>query len=90
MSVIDAVIVLEWLLTGVGAVGFLVAYGRPWKYADRVMSWHLISVTAVAGMEGFGLLFMAVIGKVPLALIYGAGAAVVYWRLWLLLRTRRT
>lgn len=89
MNAVDAVIVLEWLLTGLGAVVFLAAYGRPWRYSDRVMSWHLASVTAVAGMEAWGLLLMAVIGKVPLALVYGAGLAVVYWRLALLLRTRR-
>jgi hypothetical protein len=67
----------------------MITYGRPWRYIDKVMSWHLAAVTAVACMESIGLLLlMAVIGKPPLALIYGAGTAVIYWRLWLLLRTR--
>ncbi len=86
------VILGEWILTAIGAGGFLVLYGRPWKYEDRVMSWHLTAVTAVAGLEALGLLLAVVLGELPLiptALVYGAAAAVVYWRTALLVAAKR-
>jgi hypothetical protein len=86
------VILGEWILTAIGAGGFLVIYGRPWKYEDRVMSWHLTAVTAVAGLEALGLLLAVVLGELPLvptALVYGAAAGVVYWRVVLLVAQRR-
>ncbi len=89
MSTIQNVIVVEWLATILGAVLFLAAYGLPWRYKDRTMAWHLASVTAVAGLEALGLLLISTVGMLPLAIVYGAAAGIVYWRLWLLLRTRR-
>lgn len=86
------VILAEWTLTAVGAGGFLVLYGKPWRYEDRVMAWHLAAVTAVAGLEALGLLLAVVLGELPLiptALVYGAAAAIVYWRVVLLVRERR-
>jgi CHASE2 domain-containing sensor protein len=86
------VILAEWILTAVGAGGFLVLYGRPWRYEDRVMAWHLTAVTAVAGLEAFGLLLAVVLGELPLiptALVYGAGAGIVYWRVALLVAAKR-
>ena len=89
MTVVEMIIVLELFATALGAITFLAVYGPPWRYLDRGMSWHLASLTAVAGLEAIALLFVRAIGLVPLALIYGGSAAVVYWRLVLLLRARR-
>lgn len=83
---------VEWGLTGLGAAVFLGFYGWPGKYQDTVMSWHVASVTAVAALEGFGLLLAALGAPLPLwlfALIYGVATGIVWWRLWLLLRSRR-
>ena len=92
MTWLGWVILAEWILTAVGAGGFLVLYGKPWKYVDRVMAWHLTAVTAVAGLEAAGLLLAVVLGELPLiptALVYGAATGVVYWRMVLLVRERR-
>ncbi|HVE27786.1 MAG TPA: hypothetical protein VNC22_20410 [Sporichthya sp.] len=92
MTWLGWVILAEWILTAVGAGGFLILYGRPWRYEDRVMAWHLTLVTAVAGFEALGLLLAVVLGRLPLiptALVYGAATATVYWRVVLLIKTRR-
>ncbi len=90
-DVLLVTLIVEWGLTVLGGLVFLAIYGRPSKYEDRTMAWHVISVTAVAAAEAAGLL-LAVLGVVlPLwlfAAIYGFAGAVVYWRLWLLLRTQ--
>lgn len=88
MTWLQAVIVVEWLLIPIGALIFLALYGRPWKYVDRVMSWHLVAVTAVAGLEAIGLL-VAEHSLHLVAVVYGAATAVVWWRLWLLIQMRR-
>lgn len=83
----------EWGLTVLGALLFLVLYGWPGRYHDRAMSWHLASVTAVMLAEGAGLLLAALGVALPLwlfATIYGVATAVIYWRLALLLRARRS
>lgn len=87
-DLLQVVILTEWVAIIVGTAVFLVAYGRPWRYADRVMSWHLVAVTAVAGLETLGLL-VAERSLVPVALVYGLATGVVYWRLVLLLQSRR-
>jgi hypothetical protein len=82
----------EWGLTAVGALVFLVLYGRPGKYEDRTMAWHVASVTAVALLEAAGLLLVAAGVRIPLwvfVAVYGVATGVVYWRLALLLTTRR-
>lgn len=92
MTGLGWVIVAEWILTAVGAGGFLVLYGRPWHYEDRVMAWHVASVTAVAMLEAAGLLMVALGLRLPLwvfVLVYGIATGVVYWRLALLLLSRR-
>lgn len=87
-AVLQGVVVIEWLLVSLGAFAFLVVYGRPWRYRDRTMAWHLAMVTLVAGVEPLGLL-VAGLSLLPSAIIYGSSASLIYWRLWLLLRTRR-
>lgn len=92
MTWLGWVIIGEWILTAVGAIAFLVIYGKPWRYEDRVMAWHLTAVTAVAGGEALGLLLAVVLGELPLiptALVYGAAAGIVYWRMALLIHSRR-
>lgn len=82
----------EWGLTTLGALIFLVLYGLPGRYKDTTMAWHVASVTAVAGLEAAGLLMVALGVRVPLWLfvaLYGVATAVVYWRLVLLMATRK-
>jgi len=88
MNAVSAIIVLEWLFTLIGALVFLAFYGRPWKYSDKVMSWHLASVTAVGGLEIVGLL-MARWSLIPSVVAYGLATAIIYWRLGLLLAAQR-
>lgn len=85
-------VVGEWALTLCAAVAFLVLYGWPNRYQDRTMAWHVFSVTAVAAVESAGLVAAGLHIHLPLwlyAVIYGAGAVVVIWRVWLLLKGRR-
>lgn len=92
MTWLGWVILAEWILTALGAGTFLALYGRPWKYEDKAMAWHLTAVTGVAGLEALGLLLAVVLGELPLiptALVYGAATGVVYWRMVLLVRSRR-
>lgn len=92
-SVFGYALMAEWGLTVLGAFLFLAMYGWPSRYHDRAMSWHLASVTAVMMAEGAGLLLAALGVLLPLwlfATIYGVATAVVYWRLALLLKTRRS
>jgi hypothetical protein len=81
-------IVLEWLAIVAGGITFLAVFGRPWRYRDHTMAWHLSLVTAVAVLE-IGALLVAGISLVPGAIVYGLSAVVVWWRLVLLLRIRR-
>lgn len=85
---VHVVIVLEWLVILVGLTLFQAFHGWPGKYADPVMAWHLGVMTAAQQLE-IAALFMAGVSLMPSVLAYGASAAIVYWRLWLLLRTRR-
>jgi len=85
-------LIIEWSATLLVAVVFLVVYGWPSRYEDRTMSWHIVSVTAVAAIESAGFLALAAGVQIPpwvYVAIYGAGAAVMAWRLGLLLNTRR-
>lgn len=82
----------EWALTALGAIIFLALYGRPGRYEDRSMAWHVASVTAVAMLEAGGLLLVALGVRLPLwvfVVVYGFATGVVYWRLALLVRARR-
>lgn len=92
MTPLTWLILGEWGLTAVGSVVFLLLYGWPGRYQDRVMAWHIVSVTAVTAVETLGLLAATLRIGLPLwlfAVIYGAAGGVVFWRLWLLLKTRR-
>ena len=89
-AVLLVTLMVEWGLTVAGGLAFLALYGRPGKYADRTMAWHIVSVTAVAAAEAGGLLLAAIGVALWLwlfAVIYGIAGAVVYWRLWLLVRS---
>lgn len=88
MTPIQGLIVIFWLLIIVGTLIFAILYGRPWKYVDREMAWHLSWATIVAGLQAFGLL-MAMWSLVPLAIADGLAVVIVYWRLALLIRIRR-
>lgn len=86
------IVIGEWALTVAASVAFLVAYGWPSRYQDRTMAWHVASVTVVAAVESAGLLAAALHLHLPLwlyAVIYGAGALIVVWRLALLWLGRR-
>lgn len=85
-------VLTEWALTGLGAIVFLIVYGWPGKYQDRAMSWHIAAITAVTAAEAGGLFLVGLRIPVPLwtfAVIYGVGTLIIYWRLWLLIQTRR-
>jgi hypothetical protein len=89
---LTAVLVTEWALTGIGACVFLLFYGWPSRYSDKTMAWHIASVTALTALEAFGLLLVGLGIQIPLwpfALIYGVATAIVYWRVWLLVKAPR-
>lgn len=89
---IETLLIAEWLVTLIAALAFIVLYGWPSKYRERTMSWHISSVTAVAAAESAGLLAIILQLQISLWLyvaIYGAGAAVVVWRLILLIKAKR-
>lgn len=83
-----AVVVVEWLLLAAGTGTFLALYGRPWRYRDREMSWHLWAVTVVAFFGPIGLL-AAGVSLVPTAVVEGAAVGLAWWRVVLLVQTRR-
>lgn len=93
MTRLDVQIVVgEWILAVIYGLAFLVMFGRPWKAADRGMAWHIASFTAVSIIEALGLLAIALHYHVPLtsyAVIYGAGVAVILWRVALLVGAGR-
>lgn len=91
MSVVTFIIV-EWILTVVPGVLFVLRFGWPGRHQDVAMAWHVQSWTVVAVLETLGLLGLAFGIKLPMwvyAVIYGAGTGLVWWRLWLLIRTER-
>lgn len=85
-------VVGEWAVTAVLAGIFLLVYGPPWRYEDKTMAWHITAVTAVTALESAGLFLVGIGVALPIwifAVVYGVATAIVYWRLWLLIRTRR-
>lgn len=89
---IETLLIAEWLVTFIAATAFIVLHGWPSKYRERVMSWHLSSVTAVFAAESAGLLALILQLRISLwvfVVIYGAGAVVVVWRLVLQIKARR-
>lgn len=87
MTIVQIFIVCTWLIIPLGCIAFLIAFGRPWRQADREISWHLALSTATTGGESIALL-VSQTSLIPAAFIYGVTAVVVYWRLYLLLRSR--
>lgn len=81
-------ILVFWALIILGTVVFAVMYGRPWKYQDREMAWHLSWATLVTGLQPIGLV-LARESLIPLAVADGLCVVIVYWRLALLIRARR-
>lgn len=83
-----AFIVVAWFLLPVLAVVFLALFGRPGRYVDRTMAWHLWLTTAIAGLEPVGFLLSG-LSLLPAAVIYVGSLGVMTWRILLLLRQRR-
>ena len=89
---IETLLIIEWLVTLMAAVAFVVFYGWPGKYREPTMSWHFSTVTAIMAVESAGLLALVLRLRISLwvyVVIYGAVAAVMVWRLVLLIRARR-
>lgn len=84
-------LVVEWGLTVVGAAASIPLFGWPGRYRDPEVAWHLVVWTVTAGLEAVGLLLVVLGVLIPLwvfALAYGTGTGLMYWRLWLLIRSR--
>ena len=88
MSWVQVVIVVSWLITFVAAVTFLLMFGFPWRYFDRNMAWHLVSMAVVAVLEVVALVLTGW-SLVPAAIAYTVAAVVMCWRTGLLIATRR-
>ena len=91
MSVVVWVLLVEWLATAAGAATFLGLFGLPWRQADRQVAWHLWSMGVLAAIEGGSLAAVVLGWRVSawaFAALYGAGVAVTYWRVWLVLLPR--
>lgn len=86
--VLGVVVVVEWLLMAIGAGIFLAVLGRPWRSRDPQMTWHVATATAVAGAQPVALL-LAGLSMWPVVMIEGLAMAMVWWRLVLLIQTRR-
>ena len=84
------------VLFGYGVLGcaaFLFGFGLPWRSSDPEVKWHIASYSAATGADLLCLFLAAVGVPVPLwvfALVFAAGDAVITWRLWLLVRGRRS
>ena len=83
------IIVFAWVLMALSASAFLLVFGRPGKYMDRTMAWHLWLTTALAGLEPLGLL-LAGLSLWPALIIYTGSVGVMVWRFVLLVRERET
>lgn len=89
MSVLEIITATALVNLAVSGLLFLVAYGLPWRYPDRIMSWHLVSIAMVAILEAIGWILVMWLGLIPVAIAYWASAAIMYWRVGLLIATRR-
>lgn len=87
-AVLQVVVILEWLAIVFGAILFIAIYGSPFRYRDREMSWHLVSAAFVWLLQALSLL-LAGWSLIPIAIAEGVSAGIIYWRLALLIRTRR-
>lgn len=84
----NAIIVISWFLLPVMALLFLIRFGRPGKYMDPEMAWHLWVSTALLGGEAVALL-VANLSLIPAAFIYVGSVGLMGWRLWLLHQSLR-
>lgn len=88
MTWVSTAIVSEWALIFAGLVAFHIRHGNPQRYMDPVMAWHLSLMNAAQEIEIIAL-FLAGASLYPSVVAYGLSAVIVYWRLWLLVRTQR-
>lgn len=86
--VYEAVIVLGWLGIAALSVTFLILFGNPNRYQDRLMSWHLALTTALAGSEALGYLVQGW-SLAPAAAISVWSVSVMAWRVVLQVQARR-
>lgn len=86
-SALETTIAIAWIALAVLAFVFLLIFGRPSRYVDKTMAWHLAITTALAGFEPIGLL-LAGVSLIPAAVIYVGSIGVMVWRIVLLLRER--
>lgn len=84
---LTVVIVVAWILLVVGAALCLALYGRPWRHSDPVISWHVVGLTLVAGLEPIALA-VARWSLAPSAVIYLASVGIMYWRVVMLIHGR--
>jgi hypothetical protein len=88
-------VIIWWLLGAawtaglIGALTFLVLYGSPRKYVDRRFSWHL-AWSAFASVLQFGGLLLSRWSLWPLVVADWLAVAILYWRVGLLVATRRS
>lgn len=85
---INNLIVLAWLAGILGAGLYLVIYGNPRRSADPGMGWHLVWTAAAGALQWLGLL-LATRSLIPLLIADWLAVAIVYWRVALLINTRR-
>lgn len=88
MSAVQIFIMSAWLVTFISALTFLALFGFPWRYRDRNMAWHLVSMAVVAVLEVVALVLTGW-SLVPAAFAYTVAAVVMCWRTGLLIATRR-
>ena len=78
-----------WIAGLLGVAAFVAAYGAPWWYRDRALGWHLFWSAVAAALTYLGLL-LAWWSLVPLLVAEWLGVGIVYWRVGLLIATRRS
>ena len=79
---------LAWIVGLLGGVAFLMLYGSPTRYVDRVFSWHLFWSTLAGVLHLTGLLLSSR-SLWPLLVADWLSAAIIYWRVGLLIASRR-
>lgn len=79
---------LAWVAGLIGAVCFIILYGSPRRYLDRTMAWHLFWTSVIGGLQYAGLL-LAAWSLVPLFVADWVSVGIIYWRIGLLIATRR-
>lgn len=86
-EILQVAIVVEWALIFAGGIT-LAAMLFPWHAQDKVMAWHLFYGALVLAAQPLGFC-LAGLSLWPAAIVEAGAVGVVYWRLWLLIETRR-